>query len=93
MSVDDLHKIAKLLFDYGADPNAVQTCPLPGYAPLMYAAQRDEVRVFETMSDKGGDPFKTYTNPIDGQPVSCMRIAQEFGSGRVMNMLNGKGNC
>ena len=27
MSVDDLHKISKLLLDYGADPNAVQTCP------------------------------------------------------------------
>ena len=91
MSVDDLHKTAKLLLDYGADPNAVQTCPLPGYTPLMYAAERDEARVFEMMLDKGGDPLITYTNPFDGQPVNCMRIAREFRSTRVMNVLNGKG--
>ena len=91
MSVDDLHEIAKLLLDYGADPNAVQTCSLPGYTPLMYAAEMDEARVFEMMLEKGGDPLITYTNPFDGQPVDCMRIAREFGSGRVMNVLNGKG--
>ena len=55
MSVDGLHEIAKLLLDNGADPNAVQACPLPGYMPLMYAAERDEARVFEMMLDKGGD--------------------------------------
>ena len=91
MSVDDLHEIAKLLLDSGADPNAVQACPLPGYTPLMYAAERDEARVFEMMLDKGGDPLITYTNPFDGQPVNCMRIAREFRSTRVMNVLNGKG--
>ena len=93
MSVDGLHEIAKLLLDYGADPNAVQTHPLQGYTPLMYAAERDEARVFEMMLNEGGDPLKTYTNPMDGQPVNCMRIAQEFRSTRVMNLLNGKGNC
>ena len=93
MSVDDLHKIANLLLDYGADPNAVQTCPVSGCTPLMYAAQRDEARVFEMMLGKRGDTLKTCINPYDGQPVNCMRIAQEFQSIRVMNILNGKGNC
>ena len=92
MSVDDLHKIAKLLLDYGADPNAVQTCPLPGYTPLMYAAERDEARVFEMMLDKGGDPLKNYTEPVDGQQINCWKIALGYGSGRVMNVLNGKSN-
>ena len=59
----------------------------------MYAAQRDEARVFEMMLGKRGDPLKTYINPYDGQPVNCMRIAQEIQSIRVMNKLNGKGNC
>ena len=93
MSVDDLHEIAKLLLDYGADPNAVQTCPVPGYTPLMYAAERDEARVFEMMLDKGGDPLKNYTEPVDGQQINCWKIALGYGSRRVMNVLNGKGNC
>ena len=57
----------------------------------MYAAERDESRVFEMMLDRGGDPLIAYTNPFDGQAVNCMRIAREFGSDRVMDVLNGKG--
>lgn len=90
VSVDDLHEIAKLLLDYGADPNAVQTYPLPGYTPLMYAAERDEARVFEMMLDKGGDSLKTYRNPMDGQQINCWNIAMGFGSSRVMNILKDK---
>ncbi len=90
MSVDDLHEVAKLLLDYGADPNAVQPSPLPGYTPLMYAAQMDEARVFEMMLDKGGDPLKTYT--MYGQQINCWKIALGFSSSRVMNILNDKEN-
>ena len=88
MSVDDLNEIAKLLLDYGADPNAVQTYPLLGYTPLMYAAEMDEVRVFKMMLTKGGDTSKTYKNPYDGRLISCRQIAQEFKSVRVLNVLN-----
>ena len=59
----------------------------------MYAAERDEARVFEMMLDKGGDPLKNYTEPVDGQQINCWKIALGYGSRRVMNVLNGKGNC
>ncbi len=92
MSVDSLHDIVKLLLDYGADPNAVQSCPLPGYTPLMYAAEVDEARLFEMMLANGGDPLKTYKNPYDGRMIGCMQIAQGFKSYRVLKILNSRLN-
>lgn len=86
-SLSALRRIAELLIQNGADPNAEQGFPIRGYTPLMLAAENDEADLFETMLDAGGDYKKTYPHPISGKPISCARIAQEFKSVNVMRLL------
>ena len=54
-SVSRLMRIAELLLDAGANPNAPHKYPVPGRTPLMLAAESDLPALFSLMLDHGGD--------------------------------------
>jgi hypothetical protein len=87
LSVESLREIARLLLDYGADPNAEHTFPIPGYTPLMSASELDESEMFALMVEKGGDPKKFYKHPLTGQKIDCKTIARGFSSKGVCRLL------
>ena len=83
-----LRDIALALLKSGANPNAEHSSPVPGYTPLMLAAELDELQLFEAMLYYGGDPTKTYRYPYTtGAAVDCFVIAQGFSSASVENKL------
>jgi ankyrin repeat protein len=47
--LESLRNIALTLLKSGADPNAEHSFPVPGYTPLMLAAELDELELFEAM--------------------------------------------
>ncbi|GGN26244.1 MULTISPECIES: ankyrin repeat domain-containing protein [Marinomonas] len=63
-SVRELIDIARELIFAGSDPNAEHETPLKGYTPLMLAAENDEKELFEMMIQYGGDPFKSFFQPL-----------------------------
>jgi len=88
MSLPNLREMAVLLLEYGADSNAVQTWPVNGYTPLMFAAEIDEKNLFESMLLKNGDPYISCINPMDGNKVNCWEIAKSFSSKSVLEVLD-----
>jgi len=84
-SVDKLTQIVALLLRFGADPNRGHGYPVPGRTPLMLAAESDLPAVFELMVDSRGDPWRP-----DAEGKNCIHIATEFGSHRVLSLLQGR---
>jgi ankyrin repeat protein len=84
----ELREIAKLLLDNKADPNAEHASPIPGYTPLMLAAELDERELFDAMLTRGGDLSKCYIHPNTGQKVYCKDIATHFNSRNILLTLN-----
>ena len=78
--------IARYLISEGADVNAEMTTPLPGYTPLMLAAELDLNDLFSVMLMNGGDPKQTYRHSLFGD-MDCWAIARYFNSKRVLNIL------
>ena len=87
MTADNLREIAKLLLEHGADPNAEHSSPVPGYTPLMLAAENDERSLFDSMLIQGGDPLKSYVDHRTGENINCWDIAKEFNSKNVLMSL------
>ncbi len=83
----NLIAIGKILLDAGADPNHEHGQPIPGYTPLMLAAESDETaEIFEYMLQKSGNPQKTYIDHI-GQRINCWIIATAFKSAKIIAIL------
>lgn len=87
MTIGQMRKIAKLLIEAGADPNAEHVSPIKGYSPLMLAAELDERELFDAMLVKGGDIQKKYSDPKTGHAVSIAEIAREFDAGEILQSL------
>ncbi|NVK41177.1 MAG: ankyrin repeat domain-containing protein [Oceanospirillaceae bacterium] len=87
MPLESMRQIAQMLIDAGADVNAEHRSPLPGYTPLMLAAELDERKLFEHMLVKGGDPGKSYAEPRTGRPIDCWEIARYFNARGVSAVL------
>ena len=87
VSVADLREIALLLLESGADANAEHSAPLPGYTPMMLAAELGETDIFRAMLKHGGDPTKTYIAPRNGQSVNCLAIADYFGADEIADLV------
>jgi hypothetical protein len=81
-SVEKLQQIVKLLLRFGADPNRGHSYPVRGYTPLILAAESDLPSIFDLMVEHGGDPLQP-----DAQGRTCMQIAREFRSMRVLSLL------
>lgn len=80
MTLENMREIAKILIQSGADVNAEHRSPLPGYTPLMMAAELDERVLFDLMLMNDGDPGKKYSDPVSGKKYNCWEIASVFGS-------------
>ena len=78
-----LLSIIENLLRHGAKPNAVHDYPIRGYTPLMLAAEEDAIEIFDLMLQYGGEPRQP-----DASGRTCMRIAGEFQSRRVMQYLH-----
>jgi len=87
-SLENMREIAKILLEYGSNPNAEHVSPLKGYTPLMLAAELDEKDLFDLMLIKAGNPAKSYINPLNGHAVDCWEIASSFRSFGVVNSLD-----
>jgi ankyrin repeat protein len=81
-SVSKLMRIAELLLQAGANPNAPQKYPVPGRTPLMLAAESDLSALFSLMLDHGGDLLRP-----DSMGQNCAQIARSFGAKRVLQLL------
>lgn len=80
-SVSKLMRIAALLLDAGANPNAAHRYPVPGRTPLMLAAESDLPALFSLMLDHGGDPLRP-----DAEGQNCAQIARSFRATRILNL-------
>lgn len=90
LDIESLRKIAALLIQRGASPNAEHISPILGYTPLMLAAESDEAELFEKMLGYGGRPDKYYKHPETGQNINCFKIAIAFRSQKVAELLKRK---
>lgn len=86
-NLEELRKIAKLLLDFGADPNIEFTAPVKGYTPLMLVAESDELELFKYMLKKAGNPNKTYYCQNTNMHVDCLRISEYFKANDVHQYL------
>jgi ankyrin repeat protein len=87
LTLDNLYKIADLLLEFKADPNAENFYPIHGYTPLMLAAELNEYELFEKMLKYGGDIRKTFTNPHNGEKFDCLDIAERYKSTDVIEII------
>jgi hypothetical protein len=81
-----LLRIAELLLESEANPNAPHQYPAPGRTPLMLAAENNFGRAFDLMMRHRGDPYQT-----DAADVSCAMIAMRFRSTEIVGYLRAKG--
>lgn len=81
-SVSKLMRIAELLLEAGANPNAPHKYPEAGRTPLMLAAESDLPELFCLMLEHGGDPLRP-----DAAGKNCAQIARSFGAWRVLHWL------
>ncbi|MCJ8275100.1 MAG: ankyrin repeat domain-containing protein, partial [Psychrosphaera sp.] len=87
----ELRKIAIILLNAGANPNATHFFDyLRGYTPLMFAAENDEVEIFEKMLECDGDPLKTFYSPQDDCQYHCFHVAFKWKSEKVLKILQQK---
>jgi tetratricopeptide (TPR) repeat protein len=81
-----LLRIAELLLESKANPNAPHQYPAAGRTPLMLAAENNFGRAFDLMMRHQGDPYQT-----DAAGVSCATIAMNFRSTEIVGYLRAKG--
>ncbi len=87
MSLDNMRDILRLLLDAGADVNASMQSPLPGYTPLMLAAELDLDFELSLMLQCKPDLDKSFPSPINGVPVNCWQIGEIHGAKKVLKIL------
>jgi len=85
-SIPKLIRIAELLLEHGANPNAPARYPIPGRTPMMLAAEDNSGWAFDLMLRHGGDPFIR-----DSQGSDCIRIAHSFRAAEVVGYMRSKG--
>lgn len=85
-SIPKLIRIAELLLEHGANPNAPARYPVPGRTPMMLAAEDNSGWAFDLMLRHGGDPFIR-----DSQGSDCIRIAHSFRAAEVVGYMRSKG--
>jgi YD repeat-containing protein len=85
-TVPKLIRIAELLLERGANPNAQHRYPAPGRSPLMLAAENNSALAFDLMMRYRGNPYQT-----DAAGLSCVQIAMGFRAAQVVSYLRGKG--
>lgn len=91
LDLDVLRAMAGLLIERGADTNAEQNYPIPGYTPLMLAIESDELVLVNRMISAGGILEKTYLDQNSGKWVTPLQIATEFQADSVLKKVFGKG--
>lgn len=82
-SIPKLMRIAAILLEAGARPNATHRYPVPGRTPLMLAAESDLPELMDLMIQRGGDPLMP-----DAHGQDCWQIARAFHSRRALNYLS-----
>lgn len=85
-SIPKLIRIAELLLEHGANPNAPARYPIPGRTPMMLAAEDNSGWAFDLMLRHGGDPFIR-----DSQGSDCLRIAHSCRAAEVVGYMRSKG--
>lgn len=85
-SIPKLVRIAELLLEHGANPNAPARYPVLGRTPMMLAAEDNSGWAFDLMLRHGGDPFIR-----DSQGSDCIRIANSFRAAEVVGYMRSKG--
>lgn len=80
-------QIVNLLLDAGADPNQIHEHPIPGYTPLMLAAETNDIELFTALISAGGDFRKTYKHPDRLNDIDCLEIAEYVGSDHIQNYI------
>ena len=92
-SADGFREIAKLLIEYGADPNAKHNGAMLDYTPLMFAIELDEADLVEVMMEaKHHKPNFKQTCMIaeTRERIGIERIIRNWGSAKVANILSEK---
>ncbi|MRD74130.1 ankyrin repeat domain-containing protein [Rhodocyclus tenuis] len=85
-SLPKLIRIAELLLEHKANPNAPHRYPTPGRTPLMMAAENNSGLAFELMMRKGGNPYQP-----DAAGLDCAKIAMGFRAAEVVGYLRSEG--
>ena len=89
LSKEKMFSIAKILLENGADPNQRHDVNgLIGYTPLMMAAEKNLIDLFELMIKHGGNPNQTArdTGPYSST-ISCWEIAYSWKSNSILKYL------
>ena len=84
-----MFSIAKVLLENGADPNKKHCINgLIGYTPLMMAAEKNLIDLFELMIKHGGNPNQIArdTSPYSST-ISCWEIATYWKSNSILQYL------
>jgi len=83
--------IARVLINAGASSHLKHKIKGMEYTPLMLAAEYDELRLFKSMIEKGGDWKRTYVLPEDRlysvKAINCLYIAKEFKAKNVIEYI------
>ena len=90
-SADGFREIAKLLIEYGADPNAKHNGAMLDYTPLMFAIELDEADLVEVMMEaKHHKPNLKHTCMIaeTRERIGIERIIRHWKSAKVANILS-----
>lgn len=80
-------KIVNLLLNAAADPNQTHEYPIPGYTPLMLAAETNDIDLFKQLEKAGGNSKKSYQRTDTLEHVGCLEIAKQFKSESIVTYL------
>jgi ankyrin repeat protein len=87
MSIDSMVDILNLLLDAGANVNAIMQSPLPGYTPLMLAAELDLDLEFSLMLQYKPDLDKEFKDPHNGKPVNSWQVAGHHRAKKILKIM------
>ena len=94
-SADGFRKIAKLLIEQGADPNAKHDTVMTGYTPLMLAIELDEAELVEVMLGSAHHQINWADTCVDSRSrrrVGLEQLAIYWRSKRVVQLLSNRFN-
>ncbi|MEZ9537342.1 ankyrin repeat domain-containing protein [Shewanella sp. 10N.286.51.B8] len=89
-TAEGFREIAKLLIEYGANPNAKHDTAMLGYTPLMLAVELDEAELIEGMLDSKHHQVDFGSTCVDSrtrQRVTIDRLIRNWRSLKVGKML------